>query len=90
MAKYEIEAIHSYGDCCDIESGYRPIKRFMVVTTSKNSVLGFFYLAFACLLYSVWRAVGLFVQGKLTSEYVAHPLVIPAKLTTNTSDPQPS
>lgn len=44
-----------YGYRWEIESGYRSIKRFMATTTSKNFGLHFFYLAFACLLYSIWR-----------------------------------
>ena len=36
-----------------------------------------FYFAFACLLYSIWRAVDLLVQVELTREYehslIAHP-----------------
>ncbi len=41
----------------------------MAATTSKSFVLRFFYFAFACLLYSIWRAVNLLVQVELTSEY---------------------
>ena len=50
----------------EIESGYRSIKRFMAATTSKDFGLRFFYFAFACLLYSIWRAVDLLVQVELT------------------------
>ncbi|WP_254547188.1 transposase [Halomarina pelagica] len=59
----------------EIESGYRSIKRFMAATTSKNFVLRFFYFAFACLLYSIWRAVDLLVQVELTGEYERSPVV---------------
>ncbi len=52
-----------YGYRWEIESGYKSIKRFMVATTSKNFVLRFFYFAFACLLYSIWRAVDLLVKS---------------------------
>jgi IS4 transposase len=42
----------------------------MAATTSKNFGLRFFYFAFACLLYSIWRAVDLLVQVELTSPIV--------------------
>jgi IS4 transposase len=58
-----------------IESGYKSIKRFMAATTSKSFVLRFFYFAFACLLYSIWRAVDLLVQIDLTGEYDRSPMV---------------
>ncbi|MFA9518435.1 transposase [Halopenitus sp. H-Gu1] len=64
-----------YGFRWEIESGYRSIKRFMAATTSKNFGLRFFYFAFACLLYSIWRAVDLLVQVALTSEYEHSPIV---------------
>jgi hypothetical protein len=51
-----------YGYRWEIESGYRSIKRFMTATTSKDFGLRFFYFAFACLLYSIWRAVDLLIQ----------------------------
>ena len=55
-----------YGYRWEIESGYRSIKRFMAATTSKHFGLRFFYFAFACLLYSIWRTVDLLVQVELT------------------------
>jgi IS4 transposase len=61
----------------EIESGYRSIKRFMAATTSKDFGLRFFYFAFPCLLYSIWRAVDLLVQAELTGGY-EHSLVITA------------
>ncbi len=64
-----------YGYRWEIESGYRSIKRFMAATTSKHFGLRFFYLAFACLLYSIWRAVDLLVQVELTGEYEHSPIV---------------
>ncbi|AGB33989.1 transposase family protein (plasmid) [Natrinema pellirubrum DSM 15624] len=64
-----------YGYRWEIESGYRSIKRFMATTTSKNFGLRFFYFAFACLLYSIWRAVDLLVQVELTGEYEHSPIV---------------
>jgi len=64
-----------YGYRWEIESGYRSIKRFMAATTSKNFGLRFFYFAFACLLYSIWRAVDLLVQVELTGEYEHSPIV---------------
>ena len=64
-----------YGYRWEIESGYRSIKRFMAATTSKDFVLRFFYFAFACLLYSIWRAVDLLVQVELTGEYEHSPIV---------------
>lgn len=59
----------------EIESGYRSIKRFMAATTSKDFGLRFFYFAFACLLYSLWRAVDALVQVGVTGEYEHSPLV---------------
>ena len=35
----------------------------------------YFYFAFACLLYSIWRAVDLLVQVELTGEYEHSPIV---------------
>jgi len=64
-----------YGDRWDIESGYKSVKRFMAATTSKSFVLRFFYFAFACLLYSIWRLVDLLVQVDLFEEYDRSPLV---------------
>nr|WP_255516745.1 transposase [Haloferax sp. KTX1] len=64
-----------YGYRWEIESGYKSIKRFMAATTSKNFGLRFFYFAFACLLYSIWRAVDLLVQVELTDEYEHSPLI---------------
>lgn len=68
-------AIERYRHRWEIESGYKSIKRFMAATTSKNFVLRFFYFAFACLLYSIWRAVDLLVQVELTGEYGRSPVV---------------
>jgi len=59
----------------EIESGYRSIKRFMAATTSKDFGLRFFYFTFACLLYSIWRAVDALVQVELTGKYERSPLV---------------
>lgn len=64
-----------YGYRWEIESGYKSIKRFMAATTSKDFGLRFFYFAFACLLYSIWRAVDLLVQVELTGEYEHAPIV---------------
>jgi IS4 transposase len=64
-----------YGYRWEIESGYRSIKRFMAATTSKDFGLRFFYFAFACLLYSIWRAVDLLVQDELTGEYEHSPVI---------------
>ncbi|UPV77043.1 transposase (plasmid) [Halorussus limi] len=64
-----------YGYRWEIESGYKSIKRFMAATTSKDFGLRFFYFAFACLLYSIWRAVDLLVQVELTDEYEHSPIV---------------
>ncbi|WP_267644074.1 transposase [Haloarchaeobius amylolyticus] len=64
-----------YGYRWEIESGYRSIKRFMAATTSKDFGLRFFYFAFACLLYSIWRAVDLLVQVELIGEYEHAPIV---------------
>ena len=64
-----------YGYRWEIESGYKSIKRFMAATTSKDFGLRFFYFAFACLLYSIWRAVDLLVQVELTGEHEHSPIV---------------
>ena len=64
-----------YGYRWEIESGYRSIKRFMTATTSKDFGLRFFYFAFACLLYLIWRAVDLLLQVELTGEYEHSPIV---------------
>ena len=49
---------------------------FMSCTrTSVLFVLRFFYFAFACLLYSMWRAVDFLVQIELTGEYDRSPVV---------------
>ena len=64
-----------YGHRWEIESGYKSIKRVMAATTSTDFGLRFFYFAFACLLYSIWRAVNLLVQVELTGKYVHSPIV---------------
>jgi IS4 transposase len=64
-----------YGYRWEIESGYRSTKRFMAATTPKDFGLRFFYFAFTCLLYSIWRALDLLVQVELTSEYEHAPVV---------------
>jgi hypothetical protein len=64
-----------YGYRWEIESGYRSIERFMAATTSKDFGLRFFYFAFACLLYSIRRAVDLLVQVERTGEYEHSPIV---------------
>ncbi|RJT07594.1 transposase [Halococcus sp. IIIV-5B] len=68
-------AVREYSYRWEIESGYKSIKRFMAATTSKDFILRFFYFAFACLLYSIWRAVDLLVQVDLTKEYEHSPIV---------------
>lgn len=68
-------ALCEYSYRWEIESGYKSIKRFMAATTSKDFVLRFFYFVFACLLYSIWRAVDLFVQVALTDEHGRSPIV---------------
>jgi IS4 transposase len=64
-----------YGYRWEIESGYKSIKRFMTATISKNFGLRFFSFAFACLLYSIWRAVDLLAQVELTGKYEQSPIV---------------
>jgi IS4 transposase len=68
-------AVREYSHRWEIESGYKSIKRFMAATTSKDFALRFFYFAFACLLYSIWRAVDLLVQVALSDEYEHSPIV---------------
>jgi len=75
MTNDHIDSIFEYSGRWDIERGYKSIKRFMAATTSKDFVLRFFYFAFACLLYSIWRTVDLLVQVELTDEYERSPLV---------------
>lgn len=75
MCNGNVGLLSEYGYRWEIESGYRSIKRFMAATTSKNFVLRFFYFTFACLLYSLWRAVDLLVQVELTDEYEHSPIV---------------
>jgi IS4 transposase len=75
MTNAHVNSIFEYSDRWDIERGYKSIKRFMAATTSKDFVLRFFYFAFACLLYSIWRTVDLLVQVELTGEYERSPLV---------------
>ena len=53
--------LSEYGYRLEIESDCRSIKRFMAATTSKDFGLRFFYFAFACILYSIWRTVDLLV-----------------------------
>jgi IS4 transposase len=67
--------LEEYAHRWEIESGYKSVKRFMAATTSKNFVLRFFYFAFACLLYSIWRTIDLLVQVELTGEYERSPVV---------------
>ncbi len=67
--------LSEYGSRWEIESGYKSIKRFMAATTSKHFGLWFFYFAFACLLYSIWRAVDLLVQVDVTDVYEHAPMV---------------
>ena len=75
MSNHGGSFLSEYGYRWEIESGYRSIKRFMAATTSKDFGLRFFYFAFACLLYSIWRAVDLLVQVELTGEYEHSPIV---------------
>jgi IS4 transposase len=75
MTNGEPELLREYEYRWEIESGYKSIKRFMAATTSKNFVLRFFYFAFGCLLYSIWRAVDLLVQIDVTGEYKRSPNV---------------
>lgn len=75
MTNTESALLAEYGHRWEIESGYRSIKRFMTTTTSKNFVPRFFYFTFACLLYSMWRAVDLLVQVALIGEYEHSPIV---------------
>lgn len=75
MTNGDPRLLREYSYRWEIESGYKSIKRFMAATTSKNFVLRFFYFVFACLLYSIWRAVDLLVQVELTSEYERSPVV---------------
>jgi len=64
-----------YGYRWEIESGYQSIKRFVAATTSKDFGLRFFYFAFACLLYSILRAVDLLVRVEVTGEYEHSPIL---------------
>jgi IS4 transposase len=75
MTNAQAGAVKEYKYRWEIESGYKSIKRFMAATTSKDFGLRFFYFAFACLLYSIWRAVDLLVQVELTGDYEHAPIV---------------
>ncbi len=75
MSNHGGSSLSEYGYRWEIESGYKSIKRFIAATTSKDFGLRFFYFAFACLLYSIWRAVDLLVQVELTGEYEHSPIV---------------
>lgn len=75
MTNQHPSSILEYNSRWQIVSGYKSIKRFMAATTSKNFVLRFFYFAFACLLYSIWRAVDHLIQVELTGEYNHSPMV---------------
>ncbi|WP_227378838.1 transposase [Haladaptatus halobius] len=75
MTNGDPKLLREYSYRWEIESGYKSVKRFMAATTSKNFVLRFFYFAFACLLYSMWRAVDLLVQIDVTGEYKRSPVL---------------
>jgi IS4 transposase len=64
-----------YNDRQEIEAGYKQVKRFMAKTTSKDFVLRFFYFAFACLLYSLWRLIDHLVQVCFTDSFTDDPWV---------------
>jgi hypothetical protein len=64
-----------YGCRREIESGYRSIGRVVAATTSRDVGLRFLYVAFACLLDSIWRAVGPLVQAESTGEHERPPVV---------------
>jgi hypothetical protein len=44
-------------------------------TGHEDEIIGLRFFYFACLLYSIWQAVDLFVQVKLTGEYEHAPIV---------------
>ncbi len=78
----EIERIHMitrfvrwYRRRQEIEVGYKKVKQFMAKTTSKQFGLRFFYFAFACLLYSIWRLVDLLVRISLFDDGSSFPRV---------------
>jgi len=48
-----------------IEIGYKRIKDFQPMTTSRSPRLRFFYFMFACLLYNVWRTVNYLVAPEV-------------------------
>lgn len=75
MTNAAVGTMSEYSYRWEIESGYKSIKRFMASITSKDFGLWFFYFAFACLLYSIWRTVDLLVQMELTGEYDHSPMV---------------
>jgi IS4 transposase len=61
--------ITEHGYRWEIERGYRSIEWFVAAPTSKDFGLRFFYSAFACLLYSIVRAVDLLGQVELMGDY---------------------
>ena len=75
MTNGDPSAITEYGKRWDIERGYKSIKRFMAATTSKDFVLRFFYFAFACLLYSIWRGIDMLFQCENGGVYDREPVV---------------
>lgn len=64
-----------YSDRQEIEAGYKQVKHFMAKTTSKSFVLRFFYFAFTCLLYSLWRLIDHLVQVSFTDSFTDEPWV---------------
>jgi len=61
-------SLTEYGYRREIESGYRSIKRFMAVTTSKNYRVRLFYFVFAVLLYNIWRLTDLLLKAGVDGE----------------------
>lgn len=58
-----------------IENGYKQIKEFQALTTSKDFSLRYFYFAFACLLYTIWRLVDVLVKQAFGETDAREPLV---------------
>lgn len=68
-------AVRKYRARWAIEEGFKKIKQFMVLTTSRDHEYRFFNFAFAASLNNIWRMVDLLVQLSLGREYDGSPFV---------------
>lgn len=68
-------AVRKYSARWAIEEGFKKIKQFMVLTTSRDHEYRFFNFAFAASLNNIWRMVDLLVQLSLGRDYDGSPFV---------------